>query len=84
MALIENAYPELERDLQFYPLGVEQPRLLTPEQIRHYNAKGYIAPVRIFDDAEITAIREYFDALLPKALEAGWNSYEMKIGRAHV
>jgi ectoine hydroxylase-related dioxygenase (phytanoyl-CoA dioxygenase family) len=72
-----DAYPELERDLRFFPLGVEYPERLTRAQIDHYNEKGYIAPVDIFDDDEIAEIRTYFDDLLAKALAAGWNSYEI-------
>ena len=72
-----DAYPELERDLNFYPLGVKNPTVLSPVQIDRYNDHGYLFPIRVFDDREIIEIREYFDALLPRALAAGWNSYEM-------
>ena len=72
-----DAYPELERDLNFYPLGVKNPTVLSPVQIDRYNDHGYLFPIQVFDDREIIEIREYFDALLPRALAAGWNSYEM-------
>ncbi len=45
---IMNAYPELERDLRFFPLGVERPNKLTAEQIEHYNSHGFIAPIRLW------------------------------------
>lgn len=77
MEQIIDAYPELNRDLRFFPLGVENPMLLTHKQIDHYNEKGYIAPIDVLDAEQIGAIREYFDALLPKALDAGWDSYEI-------
>ena len=77
MQQIVDAYPQLNRDLRFFPLGVENPTLLTHEQIDHYNEKGYIAPIDALDANQIGAIREYFDELLPKALAAGWNSYEI-------
>ena len=77
MSAIIDAYPDLRRDLKFFPLGVDAPSHLSKAQIDHYNAKGYIAPVSVFDDDEIKAIRSYFDELLPKALAAGWNSYEI-------
>ena len=38
---------------------------------------GYIAPIDVFDANEIGEMRAYFDDLLPKALDAGWNSYEI-------
>ncbi len=72
-----DAYPELERDLNFYPLGVKNPTVLSEVQIDRYNDHGYLFPIQVFNDCEITEIREYFDALLPRALAAGWNSYEM-------
>ena len=77
MAAILDAYPDLGRDLRFFPLGVDDPKLLTHEQIQHYNEKGYIAPITVFDEDEMAEMRGYFDELLPKALEAGWNSYEI-------
>ena len=29
-----NAFPDLDRDLRFIPLGIDNPRILTPGQIR--------------------------------------------------
>ncbi|MEM7538759.1 MAG: phytanoyl-CoA dioxygenase family protein [Chloroflexota bacterium] len=77
MTTITNAFPELDRDRQFFPLGVETPAKLTQSQVEHYNAKGYIMPLDVFSESEIGDIRTYFDDLLPKALDAGWNSYEI-------
>lgn len=78
-----NAYPELDRDLRFFPLGVDQPAHLTSEQVEQYNERGYVFPVDIFTQSEIESIRSYFDELLPKALEAGWNSYELTNWHKH-
>ena len=77
MLQITDAFPELDRVRKFFPLGVDNPTHLTPAQIEHYNTKGYILPLDVFDSAEIAEIRTYFDDLLPKALAAGWNSYEI-------
>ena len=52
-----DAYPELERDLRFRPLGVEAPSVLTPAQIESYNANGYLFPIDIFQADEIAEIR---------------------------
>ena len=38
---------------------------------------GHLFPIDIFSSAEIAEIRTYIDDLLPKALAAGWNSYEV-------
>jgi non-heme Fe2+,alpha-ketoglutarate-dependent halogenase len=72
-----DAYPDLQRDLRFIPLGVEEPKALNAAQIDSYNERGVIAPVDLFSAQEMTDIRGYFDTLLPKALAAGWNSYEI-------
>ena len=72
-----NAYPDLERDLQFHPLGVKEPIILNRSQIDRYNTKGYLYPFKIFSESEIIPIRKYFDDLFDKALLAGWNSYEI-------
>ncbi|MDE2745711.1 MAG: phytanoyl-CoA dioxygenase family protein [Chloroflexota bacterium] len=78
-----DAFPELQRDLRFFPLGVDQPANLSTEQIEQYNDKGYVFPIDIFSRSEIESVRGYFDELLPKALEAGWNSYELTNWHKH-
>ena len=83
MTQVTDAYPELDRDLRFVPLGVNQPRRLTPAQISQYNDQGYIFPFDIFSTGEISAIRGYFDDLLAKATAAGWNSYELTNWHKH-
>lgn len=72
-----DAYPELDRDLRFIPLGVDEPKVLARDDIERYNAQGYLYPFDVFDAEEIGRIRAYFDDLLPQALAAGWNSYEI-------
>jgi non-heme Fe2+,alpha-ketoglutarate-dependent halogenase len=78
-----DAYPELKRDLRFFPLGVDDPAHLDAAQIEHYNRSGFISPVDVFDAREIAQIRGYFDDLLDKALAAGWNSYELTNWHKH-
>ena len=72
-----NAFPELDRDLRFIPLGVEEPLVLTPTQIRRYNEAGHLFPIDIFSPTEIAEIRAYIDDLLPRALAAGWDNYQV-------
>ena len=78
-----DAYPELKRDLRFFPLGTDNPSLLSEAQIEHYNQRGYISPIDVFSADEIAPIREYFDDLLDKALAAGWNNYEITNWHIH-
>lgn len=77
MPTVTDAYPELDRDRRFFPLGVKNPARLTRQQIDHYNEKGYIFPLEVFNKDEIDEIRAYFDQLLPRALAAGWGSYDI-------
>lgn len=83
MSTIVDAYPELDRVREFFPLGVETPSQLSRQQIEQYNEKGYIFPLDVFSAAEIAVHRTYFDDLLPKALAAGWNSYEITNWHKH-
>ncbi len=73
----------IPRDLSFHPCRPSWPlSVLTPEQVDFFNAKGYLMPFRIFDPAEIAAIRSYFDRLLAQYLAAGQDSYA--ISSAHL
>ena len=58
-------------------MGVEEPQGLTPGQIRRYNEAGDLFPIDIFSSGEIAEIRAYIDDLLPRALAAGWDNYQV-------
>jgi ectoine hydroxylase-related dioxygenase (phytanoyl-CoA dioxygenase family) len=77
-----DALETVPRDLRFRPCGVEQPRVLTTEQIDGFNRDGYLKGLRVFDDAEIGGIRRYFDDLLARTLAEGRDSYS--ISTAHL
>ena len=47
MAAHLDAYPDLQRDLKFFPLGVSEPSKLSKSQIVHYNERGYVAPIDV-------------------------------------
>jgi non-haem Fe2+, alpha-ketoglutarate-dependent halogenase len=72
----------LKRDLRFHPSTTEHPKILTAEQVAAFNRNGYLAGIRIFDEQEIAAIRQYFDELLARTLAAGGDSYS--ISTAHL
>jgi len=57
-----------ERDLSFLPIDNPNPKALKQEQIAHYNERGFIRPIRIFDDDEVIKNRAYFDRLLERAI----------------
>jgi hypothetical protein len=83
-----NAIPDQDsltavpRDLSFHPCTTTDPQVLTREQLARFNRDGYLMPFRIFSEAEITAIREYFDQLLARYLAEGKDSYS--ISSAHL
>lgn len=72
----------IERDLRFHPAVNPHPQVLSAAQIEQFNRDGYIRGIRIFSESEITAIREYFDALLAKTIAAGGDSYSISTAHA--
>ena len=70
------------RDLSFHPVTNPSPKVLTTEQVEQFNRDGYVKGIRVYSDAEITSIRQYFDALLAKVVAAGGDSYS--ISSAHL
>jgi non-heme Fe2+,alpha-ketoglutarate-dependent halogenase len=73
---------KIPRDLSFHPVKNEVPRVLTNDQIEQFNREGYVKGIRIYSDAEIASIRQYFDELLAKVVAAGGDSYS--ISSAHL
>ena len=73
---------KIERDLRFHPVVNENPRTLSRAQIDAFNRDGYINGIRIFSDAEIGEIRDYFDRLLARVVAAGGDSYSISTAHA--
>ncbi len=67
----------LDRDLGFQEVETEDPRELTADQIQTYNREGYIKPVPIFEEKEITKYREHLEGMMEAALDAGQSSYSI-------
>ena len=72
----------IPRDLSFHPVTNPAPQALTTEQVAQFNREGFVKGIRLYSDAEITDIREYFDRLLAKVVAAGGDSYS--ISSAHL
>jgi ectoine hydroxylase-related dioxygenase (phytanoyl-CoA dioxygenase family) len=72
----------MPRDLRFHPSAADHLRALRPAQVEAFNRDGYIAPIPIFGQDEITDIRRYFDQLLARTLAEGGDSYS--ISSAHL
>jgi len=78
----EDELGQIERDLQFYPSRVSDPRSLSVQQVEGFNRDGYVKPVPIFSEPEIGEIRGYFDELLKRVIAEGGDSYS--ISSAHL
>lgn len=78
----QDELDQMQRDLRFHPALNEHPRKLTGDQIAKFNREGYMRGIRIFNDAEISEIRGYFDRLLAKTLAAGGDSYSISTAHA--
>jgi ectoine hydroxylase-related dioxygenase (phytanoyl-CoA dioxygenase family) len=72
----------LDRSLQFFPADPATSNVLTAEQVDAYNTDGFVRPVNVFDQREISDIRDYFDALLAATVSKGGDSYS--ISTAHL
>ena len=72
----------VQRDLRFHPMVNPHPQQLSSTQIDQFNRDGYLRGIRIFSEAEIVAIREYFDVLLAKTIAAGGDSYSISTAHA--
>lgn len=82
MAVLD-AIPDMERELKFFPASTKNPRLLTPEQISHFNEKGYLFPIDLFTPDEVIANRTYFEKLLKMAFDAGLDRYSINGWHTH-
>jgi non-heme Fe2+,alpha-ketoglutarate-dependent halogenase len=71
---------QMERDLTFHPCTNAHPTALTPDQIDHFNQKGYVTGLDVFDSTEVTDIRTYFDDLLDRVIASGKDSYSLSSG----
>ncbi len=78
----QSELDQMKRDLSFYPSDVTSPKILSVEQVEQFNREGYVRPILVFDDEEISEIRDYFDDLLEKVIAAGGDSYS--ISSAHL
>lgn len=58
-------------DLSFKPADAANARVLTADQIDHYNREGFVQPFDIFDATEITRIRSYVNGLMDDMGEEG-------------
>jgi hypothetical protein len=78
-ALVPDAgeLADIERDLRFFPASELNPAHLTTEQVRFYNAEGYLGPLRALSTEDATNLRTFFDGVLAQTLADGGSSYSI-------
>lgn len=72
----------VKQDLSFAPVVTPMPKVLSRQDIEHYNARGYVQPFSIYGAAEIARIRTYIDGLMEEMGEAGGygiNCYQARL-----
>ncbi|TWT70489.1 phytanoyl-CoA dioxygenase family protein [Crateriforma conspicua] len=72
----------VDRTIQFFPSQTTAPKRLRTDDIKRWNETGFLGPLDVYDEAEITDIRKFFDDLLQKTLAEGKDSYS--ISSAHL
>ena len=80
---ISDAHPDLPRDLNFDPVINETPKALNNKQIRSYNKKGYIFPIEIFSETEISTHREYFNQIIETEIQNERGGYSINGWHCH-
>ena len=60
MPVRSNAYPDLDRDLTFQPLGDHGLQHLIPFQVSDFNTRGFICPLNAFTSWEVQHHRSIF------------------------
>jgi ectoine hydroxylase-related dioxygenase (phytanoyl-CoA dioxygenase family) len=75
MALHDKQVSQLDRDLHFYPVVNQRPRVLTPSQVAAFNAQGYLTGLTAFAGPDATKNRVASDRVLEKFMQAGLGSY---------
>lgn len=72
-------YDGPDRDIRFFPADPSAARTLTPEQVQHFNERGYVGGLDVYSDSEAAGIQRYITELLQSVLDAGdrRNSYSI-------
>ncbi|GAA0366611.1 phytanoyl-CoA dioxygenase family protein [Bowmanella denitrificans] len=69
-------------DLTFKNVTIKKGAVLTEDQIKFYNDKGYVKPIRIYDEIEMEEINSYIESLLSASAKIGrygLNCYHSKL-----
>lgn len=69
---------KMDRDLTFHPSTVQNPKLLTKEQIAHFNKHGYITGLTGLSAEEVARLRVFVDDLIARIMAKSGSSYSVK------
>ena len=69
---------EMDRDLEFHPTRNEHPRVLSREQIAHYNREGYITGLNALPAEEVGRVRTFVDGVIASVMAKGAGRYSVK------
>lgn len=68
----------MDRDLGFHPSTVENPQVLTRDQVDHFNRNGYVSGLKVLEDDEVAGLRTFVDDLIARIMAMGGSSYSAK------
>ncbi|HIC03433.1 TPA: phytanoyl-CoA dioxygenase family protein [Candidatus Poribacteria bacterium] len=80
---ISDAHPGLLRDLNFNPVVNKNPKALNRKQIQCYNNKGYIFPIEVFSETEISIHRKYFNWIIETEIQNERGGYSINGWHCH-
>ena len=83
MPPIDNAMPDLDRQLEFQPTANDDPVHLDLRQIHQFNQEGYLFPLDVFSAEEAVANRDYLDELMTRSAARGWDAYAINGWHKH-
>lgn len=75
LTFTDEQLAEMHRELRFTPVANSSPSHLLAEQVDHYNARGFVSPITVFSEEEISLVRDLFDGWLQAVLASGKDSY---------
>ena len=72
-----DAFPEIERELRYFPANTNELQTLSKDKIQQFNDKGFICPLDVYSSSETKTNRETFDKLIKETTSKGGDSYSI-------
>jgi chlorinating enzyme len=74
----DEAVAKLDREMRFFESKPKALKRLSEADVKFYNERGYLAGMRALDPERAKEVRERFDKLLQKFLDAGEDAYAIE------